>query len=44
MRRRYLSRREQIVEEYFDSVAGDEDWSPGSGKKALNSDAMTVKN
>ncbi len=23
-----LSRRKQIVEEYFDSISGDEDWSP----------------
>jgi putative SOS response-associated peptidase YedK len=23
-----LSRRKQIVEEHFDSVSGDEDWSP----------------
>jgi hypothetical protein len=23
-----LSRRKQLVEEYFDSVSGDEDWSP----------------
>jgi len=24
-----LSRRKQIIEEHFDSVFGDEDWSPG---------------
>jgi putative SOS response-associated peptidase YedK len=23
-----LSRRKQIIEEHFDSVSGDEDWSP----------------
>jgi putative SOS response-associated peptidase YedK len=23
-----LSRRKQIVEEYFDTVSGDEDWNP----------------
>lgn len=23
-----LSRRKQVVEEYFDTVSGDEDWSP----------------